>query len=223
VTVQTQGRLEDGEVHLWCVSLTPQTIVNLDLFALLAPDERERAERFRSPTDQARYVATRGWLRRLLSSYLQSDSSSVELVEDDNGKPRLSLASLQWLNFNLAHSHELAVYAFAPDREVGVDVEWIRSDLDVDGIARRYLSDAQRETLSALPTDRRLPTFFEFWARKEAVLKAMGVGLSGASEADSSREKWHVQAFNVADGYAAAVAVEGHDIRIPLSATQLNE
>ena len=82
------------------------------------------------------------------------------------------------LRFNLAHSHELALYAFTRGREIGVDIEYLRALPDADQIADRFFSARENATLQALPASQRRQAFFNCWTRKEAYIKAIGKGLS---------------------------------------------
>jgi 4'-phosphopantetheinyl transferase len=82
------------------------------------------------------------------------------------------------LNFNLSHSAGLALYAFARDQEVGVDVERVRFDIEHEQIAERFFSPYERSVLRSLPAEEKAETFFACWTRKEAFIKAHGEGLS---------------------------------------------
>jgi 4'-phosphopantetheinyl transferase len=215
----------EDEVHLWQASLDldPRQLAALQSF--LSTDERERAERFRLDRDGARYAAARGWLRWLIARYLGVDPSGVSFSKGAFGKPELSDPAASCLRFNVAHSADAAVFAIASRREIGVDIERIRADFPVDAVAHRFLSSEDRLALAALPPDRRTEAFFELWARKEAYLKAIGVGLA-ATDAEvkangGQRDEWLLTAFDAGQGYAAAVAVEGRSVRVPAAAQPL--
>src|SRR5262249_15131305 len=133
--------------------------------------------------------------------------------------------------FNLAHSHELAVYAFSRDRELGIDVEWMRPLLDAAAIAHRYFSAAENAAISSLPESERLAAFFRCWTRKEAYLQALGDGLArplGAFDVEVSArprllrvsndepelDRWSFHDLLVPEGYSAVVVIEGHGARV---------
>ena len=137
------------------------------------------------------------------------------------------------LRFNLSHSRGLALYAVALDREVGVDVEFVRDDFAVEEIATSFFSPGEVAALKALPACSRVEGFFNCWARKEAYVKARGEGLSiplahfevslapGGRAAllsvlDNRREdlRWSLRGLTPGAGYAAAVAVEGRGLRL---------
>ena len=221
----TAARPDHDEVHLWQAPLDPDQRELAALESLLSTDERERADRFRLDRDRARYAAARGWLRRLIARYLDVDASAVTFGRGAFGKPELTHPAASWLRFNAAHSADLAVFAVASHREIGVDVERVRADFPVDAVANRFLSSEEQLALAALPPDRRSEAFFDMWVRREAYLKALGVGLGGtdpdgAAPADQCAG-WLLTAFDAGDGYAAAVAVEGRRVRVPATSQPL--
>ena len=114
-------RLSDDEIHVWCVELDAAG-EEAALAAYLSADERERASGLLSGTHQRRFVVARGMLRQLLGRYLDQDPGAVTFSRGSHGKPFLPEGTL---HFNVSHTHELALYAIARDREVGVDVEWM--------------------------------------------------------------------------------------------------
>jgi 4'-phosphopantetheinyl transferase len=133
----------------------------------------------------------------------------------------------------VTHSHGVALYAVTRGREVGIDLERIRSDLAVTEIAGRFFSRQEVAMLRALPTEEQREAFFRCWTRKEACLKARGEGLSlpldqvdvslapgepdavpGTERNPSEASRWSLQELIPAPGYAAALAVEGHGWRL---------
>jgi len=147
----------------------------------LSPDERERAARFRFEEHRRRWIAAHVALREILSKY----TSDVQFVIGENGKPSLANGAV---HFNLSHSGDLAVIAVS-DHEIGVDVEQIRDGFDYESI----MPAANRDE------------FFRAWTRKEACLKARGLGL-GVSEPLPATEDLLVEDLSLRHGYAGAVA-----------------
>ena len=149
------------------------------LTALLSEAERQRASRFLFDRDRRRFTVARARLRQLLAARLGVEPESVELTYGTHGKPALARRSTDPnLRFNASHSEDVAVYAFAAGREVGIDVEVVRVITDADDIAARSFSRRENEAYLALdPRDRPLG-FFNCWTRKEAFIKALGEGLS---------------------------------------------
>jgi 4'-phosphopantetheinyl transferase len=228
--VHPAAALTANEVHLWIASLAPTPAAYDVSAAAVTADEREQASRFRWDTHRRRYVTGRGRLRRLLAGYLGIEPLAVPLTTNAHGKPMLDDPSLP-VRFNLAHSEDIAVYAVTRDRDVGVDVERIDPTVDVDGLARRTLSATEHAAIEQLAGDDRTDAFFRLWTRKEAVLKATGVGLSaGPRNVDVSvgsfvvlpatdelaQSQWQVRDFAAVPGYAAAVAVYVDDAGVAL-------
>ena len=149
------------------------------LTALLSDAERQRAGRFAFDRDRRRFTVARARLRQLLAAQLGVEPESVELAYGTHGKPALARHSTDsHLRFNVSHSEDVAVYAFAGGREVGIDVEVVRTITDADDIAARSFSRHENEAYLALdPRDKPLG-FFNCWTRKEAFIKALGDGLS---------------------------------------------
>jgi 4'-phosphopantetheinyl transferase len=150
-----------------------------ELASLLSPSERDRAIRFASDLHRRRYIVARARLRQLLAARLAATPVAIEFAYGERGKPTLGQRFADsGLRFNVSHSEDVAVYAFAIGREVGVDVEAICALKDADAIAARFFSHREKEAYLALdPSDRPLG-FFNCWTRKEAFIKAIGDGLT---------------------------------------------
>ena len=146
--------------------------------ALLSGAEQQRASRFVLDRDRGRFIIARAWLRRLLAERLGVEPESVKIAYGPRGKPALSRCFADAaLNFNVSHCGDVAVYAFARGREIGIDVEALRELRDADDLAARFFSPRENEAYLALdPHDRPLG-FFNCWTRKEAFVKALGDGL----------------------------------------------
>ncbi|MEX0641329.1 MAG: 4'-phosphopantetheinyl transferase superfamily protein [Pirellulales bacterium] len=171
--------LAGDEAHIWSVPLDDPRITWTKLMAVLAADERERAERFRLDDARRRFVTARAALRRLLGEYLQMSPAEVAFDYDANGKPRLKHSAEAFnLQFNLAHSGELALVAVARGCEVGVDVERLREVNHWREIAERYFHPRELDEIVASPPAEQLAAFMRCWTGKEAVLKALGTGVT---------------------------------------------
>ncbi len=173
------------EVHLWQAALDVSPQRTATLAATLSAAENRRAARLRRPDDRARYIAAHGWLRRLLAHYLDADPAALAFKSTAHGKPRLADPTLRWLHVNLSHSAARAAFAVTRNRDVGVDIEQVRDDVDIDGIAHRYFTNHQRAALAAMAHAERTRAFFAHWTRHEALLKAAGSGLAGARHKSS--------------------------------------
>ncbi len=214
-------RLQAGEVHLWRAPLDLDDEMLALVGASLSPGERERAQRFHREPDRRWFVASRGWLRLLLSQYLEIEPAEAVVVADDNGKPRLEPSQDALLRFNLAHSGPLVAFAVAQDREVGVDIEMINRDVEAEAIAERFMSVRQHRRLTELPDAARAAVFFDMWTRNEAYVKGIGTGLLGGPHDFDATPGWSVSSFDVGPGYAAAVAIAGSEAAAPQTAQEL--
>jgi 4'-phosphopantetheinyl transferase len=225
--------LPPAEVHLWAASLDPPAESLQRFAAVLSDDEKHRAARFRTGTLQDHYVAGRGALRLLLARYLPADPASLVLTYQPHGKPELSPP---WrdrgLEFNVSHSHGLAVYAFTRQSAIGVDVESVRPMPNAAGLMERFFSADEIRQWREMPIDRQLRAFFQGWTRKEAWLKAVGSGLSfplndfcvtldgparvlSIRGSDEEAVQWWLESSEPCEGFVAAVAMRGkpNDVR----------
>jgi 4'-phosphopantetheinyl transferase len=225
VTNSSSGQLAIGdEIHVWQAWLDRDAEKLQRLQATLSPDEGARANRFHFAKDKNHYVAGRGILRELLGKYLGQPASALEFSYGEHGKPALAgVNAAGELSFNLSHSGGLAVYAFARERNIGIDVEQIRPDFVSEDIARRYFSTREVNDLLSLPAAERTTAFFRCWTRKEAYIKARGGGLQIPLDSFSVSllpgqpaqflggvdSSWQLAALDPAEGYAATLVYNG--------------
>ena len=141
----------------------------------LSHDELARAERFHSDLNRCRYIAGRAALRQVLADRLGCSPAAIRFSYGTNGKPMLEGARGDF-EFNLAHSGGDAVIALAAGAAVGVDIELRRPIADVESLARLVFSDIERRELE-LASDP-ASAFLNGWTRKEAYVKALGLGLT---------------------------------------------
>jgi 4'-phosphopantetheinyl transferase len=196
----------------------------------LGSGERKRAARFHRSVDRERFVATRGLLRELLGQALNLEPAAVEIVVGEDGKPALEPGTGD-LRFNASHSGERAAFALAWGREVGIDVERVRDDFELERVARRTFSPSELEAWRAMPPPERRETFYAAWTRKEAYAKGRGKGLGlGLDRIETAlgpggrlrvlegghpvAPAWTVADLDLGPGYAGAVAAEGEDWRL---------
>ena len=216
-----------GEVHVWRVELDQPEHLLEQCRATLEEHELHRASRFHFEKHRRHFIAGRGMLRQLLSRYLDTKPESLRLTYGAYGKPALSGEhENSRLRFNMSHSHQIALFAFAEDRDLGVDVEHMRTDFASEEIARRYFSRREVEVFNTIPQHDQVVAFFKCWTRKEAFIKVIGLGLSQpldqfdvtlvpeqpaallwVSGDDASR--WSLFDLEVGGDYAGALAVEG--------------
>jgi 4'-phosphopantetheinyl transferase len=212
------------EVHLWRIDLTNADAVDFDA---LSDEELERGARFHFEKDRIRFKIARAALRTILGRYAHLLPDALDFCQNDYGKPSLTNPRAAGLHFNLSHSKDVALLAVTREREVGIDVEFMRPDFATTEVAEHFFSSTEVATLAGVEFRLRPRAFFNCWTRKEAYIKARGEGLSlplnsfdvslkpgqpatllntRLDSADVSRWSLH-ELFPVA-GYAAAVAVE---------------
>ena len=219
----------ENEVHVWRVDLDSPTARIEELRQTLSADESRRASRMHLEAHRGHYIVARGVLRALLSRYLDRPPEKLSFIYGEHGKPALDEGSLC---FNLSHSHDLALYALArDDRQVGIDVEYIRKKAARQRIAERFFAAQEVAALQATAAELQEAAFFECWTRKEAYLKARGDGISlpldsfvvalGEEAALLRCEgdpgevaRWSLRGMDPGPGYAAALCAEGNDWRL---------
>jgi 4'-phosphopantetheinyl transferase len=218
------NKLENNEVHVWQASLHSFSMAfqHDQLFQFLTEDERSRADRYVQANDRIRFIIARGLVRVLLGRYLDINPAHIIFEYGPHGKPILA-SNLQ---FNISHAGDRVACIFTRGRPVGIDIERIRDNLDIEAIAERFFSASEFLALQRLGTAERLTAFFNIWARKEAFIKSMGLGLfyslqqfDVSAEPESAAvlaiqgdkqkaQNWFLQAFTPAEGYVGAFAIE---------------
>jgi len=228
--------LKERQVDIWRIALDDSTRLLPGLRtdpvkpveSTLSADETDRAARFHFEADRNRYVAAHGVVRDILAHYLNCDPAELIFSVNQYGKPALEDHKLE---FNLSHSKDFALVAVTQGRNVGVDVERIRQGISSHVIAQQYFSKSEIAELQSLPIEQRVPAFFTCWTRKEAYIKAQGLGLSLPLESfdvslspnepailratrpdEKEAARWTLLSLNVAQEYAGALAAEGKSL-----------
>lgn len=225
--------LDREEAHIWLVDLVRAAPPLCDIEKTLTAQERHRASLLLREHSRQQFVRTRFALRALLGNYLEIDPADVGITADRNQKPHLAdTASHADLRFNVSHSGDRALIALVLGRDVGVDIERLRFVNNVEQLASRYFHSAELDAIRQAPQSERSPSFLHFWTAKEAVLKALGSGVSTALASfaipgqldhsgalikipdshGSSREFW-VRGLDVSLDYVAAVAAAKEPLR----------
>ena len=226
--------LAANEVHVWKARLHIPHNEGQSQYAafmrLLSDEEKKRAQQFHFEKHRQPWIIAHAYLRALLNSYLHIPSTHIAFRQNEYGKPSLSSPTQSSLRFNLSHSNEIPLYAFTVQREVGVDVEYMRQNIDHEELARHSFSRYEQQTLQTLPPEERFAAFYRCWTRKEAYIKARGTGLSlplhlfdvsleneTSTALLASREdprevgRWSMRNLQPAVEYAGAVMAEGMD------------
>lgn len=166
-----------GPCLLWQVDLeAAPTAANC-----LSEAEQARAARFVFARDGQRYVAAHAALRQILSTETGIAPERLEFTEGEFGKP--ALVGQSEVRFNLSHSHSIGLIAVSRGAEVGVDVELARTVSDAMALAATCFTPGEIRMLQATPAAARDRAFLVGWTRKEAAIKALGLGMSADLQA----------------------------------------
>lgn len=218
-----------GEIHLWRIPLAGPPDEESRLKKLLSPEELAQAGRFRFARDQRRFVIRRAGLRQLLAACLATSPLAVQFKFGSHGKPALSgQADGGDLRFSCSHSGDWALVALARGIELGVDLEQRRPMSDAAGVAEKFFAEAEIRELACLPPALQTAGFFNCWTRKEAFIKALGLGLSyplhrfvvslspekpaallAVVDDPDALKKWSMVSLEVVPDYSAALVFEG--------------
>jgi 4'-phosphopantetheinyl transferase len=229
--------LGQGEVHVRIASLERRQSELRFFESILAKDEIDRASRFHFQKDRERFVAGRGLLRMILSSYVGVPPGEIIFTYGSRGKPGLQRQEgRQPIEFNLAHSNGTAIYAITQDRPVGVDIESVKHEFPIESVAERFFSKVEVAALRSLPEDVRRTAFFKCWTRKEAFIKALGDGLScpladfdvslapgeparllDVRWASEEAHRWCMEDIDSVADYAASIVFSGPQCRMHVS------
>jgi 4'-phosphopantetheinyl transferase len=171
-----------GSAEIW-YAWVGDHVRDIDRFSkdLLSDQEQEHLTGYRVRDAAERYVVTRSLVRAVLSERLAISPRDIRVSRTDTGKPVIT----EGLHFNVSHSGDLILMAISEDRAIGVDIERKREVQRVDALLRRWLSEEEQSAYASLH-DRGASAseaFLRLWSLKEARLKALGVGISGASRA----------------------------------------
>ncbi|MFL5593283.1 MAG: 4'-phosphopantetheinyl transferase family protein [Gemmatimonadaceae bacterium] len=207
----TSLELMTEEVQVWVASLNVSEDRYAALARVLPAEERTHATTL-TPIAARRFVVARGILRTLLAGFTGASAEKLRFTYGLSGKP--ALVGRNDLQFNVSHSADLGLFAFAPDRPVGVDVENERPVRRLLDVAQRFMSEDELRTLAATPSDERNAAFLRSWVVREARLKAEGRGVwSGPANDDPGGSLTH-KLFSPRPNYIAAVAAPDSDWRL---------
>lgn len=213
-----------ADVHVWKVDQRVHRENERALREMLDAGERARADRFHSADDRTRYVVAHGLLRTLLGGYAGVSPVALQFDTGEHGKPRLASPAGASIEFNMSHAGDVVLIAFATGHPVGVDVEaWI-TEMEHRSVAEQFFSPAERTALAPLHGEALHRAFFACWTRKEAYIKATGLGVSAGLDyfdvalaengqaallADrrhpGATQQWAMRDLPIADGYSGAL------------------
>jgi 4'-phosphopantetheinyl transferase len=209
------------EIDLWWCGLYATAPLLERFETYLSAAERDRAARFGDRRLRDRFVIGRASLRTILGDELGIDPVQVEIVRGARGRPQL--AGMPSLDFNISHTHGVALVGIVQRARIGVDVERLDRVINVEGIARKFLTPGERSELAGRDQDAMRQRVLTLWTCKEAMSKATGDALSApfaSIDVDDGNprrlrsgpglyqaEAWSLHAASVPAGYVATIAL----------------
>lgn len=216
------------EIQVCLASLDRFRTRYADFYSLLDRDEQARADAFVFERDRLRYVLSHGVLRSLLAGALGCPPAAVQYHAGAYGKPAVVFPAPDGLEFNLSHSGDRALIAVTRGASLGADVEQHREADGLLALARAQFAPEEYAALASLSGAQLTQSFFDIWARKEAFIKAIGLGLSAdlqsfavstesgdnarflrVDEPDGPAAEWRLYDLSGEAGYSAALACRG--------------
>jgi 4'-phosphopantetheinyl transferase len=173
-----------AQTQVWSVGLEKAAVYQSECLDFLSPEEVNRTKRFLAEGPRLRYLLSHAALRIVLSECVGIAPKELRFEHTSKGKPFLASSGSCFASthFNLSHSGDVAVIAVSRDRELGVDVEELNPRRAEQEIADRFFAEAEKRLLRALTGAEMVRKFYQFWTRKEAVLKATGLGIAAGLE-----------------------------------------
>jgi 4'-phosphopantetheinyl transferase len=211
-------------VEVWDLRLSEHRAEAAGYRALLSSEEQTRAAKFIRPADAEEFVLGRGLLRKILAASLNTAPEALCFGRNAQGKPFLEGGELE---FNLSHSRDRLLIAVTAGRAVGIDVEFRRTGLHMEPIVQRWFAPSEQAFFQSLENP--AAGFFEIWAKKEAYVKARGIGIYHDLNTfavplgekpfhphPDAEGRWIFQTLDIDPAYAAAVVFESPAVPVRL-------
>jgi 4'-phosphopantetheinyl transferase len=228
---QTTG-LNADQIHVWVINGGEYTRYDASILQRLQADEVSRARRYNREAHAAQWAFYHAALREILGAHTGQAPQEIEFQLGEHGKPALLEPGERPLFFNLSHAGALALLAVTRRAPIGVDIEPVRELKDREALVKRFFSAAEQSLFRMLAQELRSESFFNIWTRKEAVIKANGIGLSAPLDAFDvpispftgwrlpevrpplpAHRNFPLQHIDPGRGYVGAVALELADTR----------
>jgi 4'-phosphopantetheinyl transferase len=212
-------------IHIWKITYSDFDNEESGFGKILSKQEISRADKFYFSIDKKRYLLTRALLKNILARITGADPQKLHFKFNEHGKPHLE--NFKHIYFNISHSADIGLIAVTDCAAIGIDVEEYRKRLQLQEISKRFFSRYETDVLSKLPDNQKMHAFFNCWTRKEAFIKALGLGLTlplkhfdvtlhPAEQArviairykDEKAEEWTLKDIPMENEYAAAFAVK---------------
>lgn len=165
------------QAQLFTVSLLATEQQVSEASRVLNAEELARANRFVHADVRRRFIMCRSTLRHLLARELKTKAAQLRFRYEQWGKPQLEQSSKTQIHFNVSHSGDWGLVLIARE-PVGVDLEIPNERIQYRAIASQILSPRERLTWEGLPAPAQALAVLRIWVCKEALLKAMGLGIA---------------------------------------------
>ncbi len=233
--------LSENDVHVWLLDISAAGYRERDFLITLDANERERAGGYRFPDDRTRFITRRVLQRMILGAYLSVSPQQVKFRHAAGAKPQLYNDNKTALEFNLSFSQNEALLAISKNTVLGVDLEQPQAGRALDLVAKENFTENEHELFHGKVGPEWLQVFYVLWTRKEAMLKAIGQGLSlsplllettsdaapvqlkGAAADFRSDTGWYATTFSTAGGAIASIVTEGKEPRLSFFRLSQNE
>ncbi len=213
--------LPRDDLHAFVLDISTLTLadVRLDHFS---SSDRQRIKHFVHEIDQLRFGIARTALYALCARYMSVNERDIALEFNDYGKPRIRSSEL---SFNVSHSGMRVALAFCWQHEIGIDVQEVLPQEDLLAVAERFFSPSERRGLAIQQDVLQMESFYRCWTRKEALIKALGLGVSAPLDSFSVEfragfpaaivemeeplgplSEWLLEDLPIAPDYAGAIA-----------------
>lgn len=207
--------ISPGEVHIWMISIARSMVLCDDADQILSVEEKDRASRYYHERDRVRFIISRVALRKTLGGYVEMKPEDIEFAIGANKKPMI--AGSEHIQYNVSHSGDKIVIAVS-GRPVGIDVEYINEQYNVQDVAETCLSETEQEAIRQ--QEHSAQDFYRLWTRKEALLKATGKGIDDDIKQTPSLDSVHdtsiftgedlyVNTFTPYDSYICSIGTHG--------------
>ncbi len=170
---------EVGDVVVLHVDLVSDAAAEAEAVAWLDDEERQRYRRFLYDGPRRRFALCRAALRAVLCDRLGCGNGELAFGVFEFGKPFAVLGGeMAPVSFNVSHSGDHGLIAYAAEGWVGVDIEERVARADLDGLMEAALNPVERDELASEGEMRKLHGFLKLWTIKEAIIKAVGLGVA---------------------------------------------
>lgn len=167
--------IKKGEVLILVFEIDSTQEKWSDYDEILSENEKNKANEFQYLDDKLSFTKCRSILRSTLSKWLNCGPSEINIIHRENGKPYLEHSKV--IEFNITHTKGLAAIAFSIDSEIGIDVENLNREINLDQVAKKVFTTSEQSLINGNNQNDKKKTFFRLWTSKESYLKSTGLGL----------------------------------------------